>query len=335
MLKFKAIAIRLAEKPAEGTSPVPNKIQLLRTGSFNSEQYGKFKITAADLTSMVKNFNEKVRGYDDGRLPIDYFHENEKIAAGWIEALELSADSEELWATVTWTPRGEKHLADKELRYVSAEFHFNYVSNEGNKKFGPTLFGAGLTNRPFVKGMDAVVELTEGDNQMTLEQALAQIEELKKQIESLKAGKTAAPAPEDEAEMAAVKKQLADSQAKCAEYEAVAKKTAEEKALADKKAKFDLMLSEGKACEAQREPYMANDFVKFTESAQPVKLDSRGSSTGSNTDGKGKDAQDQIIELAQKMVTEKKISLSEAMKQVQRENPKLAEQYRAETSIKA
>ena len=65
----------------------------------------------------------------------------------------LSENGEELWATVDWTEGGEKSVRRKEYRYLSADFQFNYTDNETLQEYGPTLFGAGLTNRPVVKGM--------------------------------------------------------------------------------------------------------------------------------------------------------------------------------------
>lgn len=325
MLKWKTFDGGEAIKLADG-GEVPKKIQLLKVGAFKSAEYGELNITKDILLSMKKNFEGKARGYDDGHLPIDYFHENEKVAAGWIEGLTLSDDGAELWADVTWTPRGEKHLADKELRYVSAEFHFDYKSNEGGKKFGPTLFGAGLTNRPFIKGMEAVVELSEGAGEsMTLEQAMAKIADLEKKIAEMGKGET----------------EMSDMKKKLSEYEASAKKSEEDKKLAEKKSDFDKRLSEGKVCEAQREPFMSGDLVKFSDLQQTVKLDSKGNA-GSGDDGKGADhsksetpAQDEVMALAEAaMASDKKIKLSDAIQSVLREKPELATKYRTETSIR-
>ncbi|MCH8350738.1 MAG: hypothetical protein IIB29_10825, partial [Chloroflexi bacterium] len=45
----------------------------------------------------------------------------------------------------------------KEFRYLSADFNMNFRDNETGKSFGGVLNGAGLTNRPRVKGMDAIL----------------------------------------------------------------------------------------------------------------------------------------------------------------------------------
>lgn len=154
------LSLRLSDSQSES---VTQKVQLLRTGNFNYESEGDLEITPEILLSMKKNFDAKVRGYDDGKLPIDYFHEGDKIAAGWIQNVELTNENSELWAEVKWTPTAKKMISDGELRYLSAEFHFDYRPNEGKESFGPTLFGGGLTNRPFVKGMEPVAKFKEQD----------------------------------------------------------------------------------------------------------------------------------------------------------------------------
>lgn len=309
---------------AEGDK-APSKIQLLRVGSFKSEEHGSLAITKEHLASMARNFAEKARGYDDGHLPIDYFHENEKIAAGWIENVALTEDGTELWADVIWTPRGAQHVTDKELRYVSAEFHFDYKSNEGGKKFGPTLFGAGLTNRPFIKGMEAVVELSEGDGTMTLEQALAKIAELEAKI----------------AAMGGSENELADLKKKLADVEAEKMKAAEVAKLNEKKGKFDKMLAEGRVCEAQRKPFMDGDSEKFAEAAQPMKLSDKGSSQGADENGDDSKkfsksetpAQDEVQALAEVEV-KGGLKFSEAVQKVLRAKPELAEKYNKEVSVR-
>lgn len=143
---------------AEGDSPVADQVQLFRVGTFTHADYGTFDITASELKKMAENFKSNVRGID---LAIDYKHDSEDIAAGWIKDLFLSQDETELWATVDWTPNGKKVLSEKEFRYLSPEFTYDYQDNESLKTFGPTLLGAGLTNRPTIKQMEPVVELSE------------------------------------------------------------------------------------------------------------------------------------------------------------------------------
>jgi phage I-like protein len=136
---------------------------------------------------MKKNFDAKVRGID---LAIDYAHESDQIAAGWIKGLELSNGNTELWAIVEWTPQGRKRLSDKEFRYLSADCSFDYEDNERGEKHGPTLLGAALTNRPVVKGMRPAVELTERKESDQMKKTMEQLQqEVKTLTESQDAAK--------------------------------------------------------------------------------------------------------------------------------------------------
>jgi phage I-like protein len=312
------ISIKLDETAG---SIVPADVQVIRTGTYYSDQYGKFEITKEILLSMKSNFDQKVRGID---LAIDYKHDSEDVAAGWIESVYLLDEGNELWAKVKWTPNGQKVLSDKEFRYISADFEFNFQHNETKQKHGPTLFGAGLTNRPFIKNMKPVVELTEGIKMDPKDQKIAELEaqiaELKKQVE---AKKDIAPEPSDEmkAKMEAMEKELT-------EYKEKDKKNEEAKVLAEKTSSFNKLLSEGKAVEAQRESFMAGDTVKFAEKAQAVNLSSKGSSSQPVGDMSLEDAQKEIIKLAEQEVKDKKLkTLGDGIKLVLQNNPELRAKY--------
>lgn len=346
-------SIKLSDKGAS------TRVELLRVGQFKSPQYGDINVTPEILLSLKKNFDDKVRGYEDGKLPIDYFHDNDKFAAGWINSLEVSGDT--LLADVSWTPKAEGIITAGEVRYLSAEFSFNYTSNEDGKSYGPTLMGAGLTNRPFVKKMKPVVSLSEesfeeiklavavsqaaliesGNDEktalalalvkcgeerfkklsegksMTLEQAMAKIAELQAELEKLKGPK---PSPEVQASSPEMK-QLEEKVA-CAE-----KALAEEK----NKNKFNAMLSEGKVVEAQREAFMKNDMIKFSELSMAVNKTATGDDTKSKDESGS--AEDKVMSLAEKKMKEDKISFSEAVQSVLLSDSALRSKYEKETKV--
>ncbi len=284
-------------------SKVPPKVQVMRCGTFSHPEYGKFEIKKEHLLAMKHNFEGKVRGVD---LAIDYAHESEKVAAGWIKSVELSEDGQELWLNVEWTPKGEKVLSDKEFRYLSADFTFDFIHNETKKSHGPTLFGAGLTNRPVIKNMKPVIELMETENNnggYDMDPKDQEIQGLKDKLNDQEA-------------------QMGEMQKKLAEYEAAAKKAEEEKALSEKKEKFRLLLSEKKAVPAQEEAFLAGDMVKFAELAKPLKLNEDGHGTDTTNTGE-KSPEEQIMELAEKLVKEKSMTLGEAIRQVRAEKPDL------------
>lgn len=314
-LKEMLFPIQLSEE-----KKVPTKVQLLKVGEFLSDD-DKLEITTEILSSFQKNFQEKVRGYVDGKLPIDYFHENEKIAAGWIENLYIEKDGTELWADVKWTKRASEQLAEGELRYISVEYHTDYQHNEDGKKYGPTLFGAGLTNRPFIKGMASVASFAEKEKkeeyqEMTLEEAMKKIEELEAKI----------------AEMGKGEKEMKE---KLEEKKAEEEKAMAEKAAKEKEETFTKMLSEGKAVEAQRESFIAGDMVKFAELAQPLHTKASGTTDESKPEEKTfADGQDEILSLAKaKMEKNSALTLGEAISKVLDENKKLSEKYSEEVKL--
>lgn len=267
----------------------PNQIQILRTGKFNHPQYGAFEITVKTLAEMKVNFDNKIRGID---MAFDYFHDSDKEASGWVKELMLKENGSvtELWAMVDWTPKAQRMLAERELRYFSPDFAFNWTDPETGTKFSNVLFGGGLTNRPFVKEMMAIVadETKTGENTMTLEQALARVKELeaaKLKLSEDAAKLAAAHPPAQASDLEALKKQIADLQAENAKLKsdnemamAEKKKADEAKMMAEKETAFTVLLTEGKACVAQKDAYLKGDMNEFIKLAQPLNLKPAGSS---------------------------------------------------------
>lgn len=126
-------------------------VTLTRTGQFYDPRYGRFSITREMLLSMVQNFERGAYGQD---IFLDVAHKPENGAAAKI--LQLTVDGSRLRARVEWTPYGIESVRDKGYRYLSAEFHENFVDNEHGNEHGPTLLAAGLTIRPVIKGLDPV-----------------------------------------------------------------------------------------------------------------------------------------------------------------------------------
>lgn len=319
---FRTPAIQLGEFDFSPTAEISSEIQLLRSGAFDHPMYGSFEVRRADINTMVKNFNEKVRKID---IAVDFAHESEKEAAGWIQSLsakELDLGGTELWATVKWTTAGKQALIDRHYRYMSADFSYEYVDNETKQEFGPTLFGAGLTNRPFVKGMAPVIELSEGkgtemEDKKKIEQLTAQVGDLLKAKEESDA-------------------KLSELTTKLSEQEASSKKAAEDKAEAERKLaekeksdKFNLMLKDGKACEAQREAFMLGNLEEFAKLAQPVKLSTEGTETAPAEGPKTfEQVQAEVMKLAEELVKKDgKLPLHKALSAVLAERQDLAKIY--------
>lgn len=328
--------IKLSEK-----NEVPSRIQLMRTGKFTHERYGKIEITPERLKSFKENFDNNVRRL---ALAIDYKHENEDVAAGWIKSVELSEDGNELWGVIDWCPQGQKKLADKEFRYFSPEFSDQYTDNETGKVFKDVLLGGGLTNRPFLKGMNPIVALTENLPEK-IQNELKELIVKKLNEYSTSLGVAPRSTEKETKKMDEKDKMIEELKAKIAELEAKLKghdegmvamekdkkalaeqvaKLEGEKKCAEKAAAFDKLLSEGKACVAQKEAFMSGDLIKFTELAQPLNLAPKG--TNENA-GEG-DVTSKILKLAEeKTKQDKSLTLGKAVSVVLSENPELAKAY--------
>lgn len=341
---FKLDAIKLAE--GEVNPPV----QILRIGKFNHPKYGEFEITSATLAELKKNFDNRVRGID---ISIDYFHDSDKEAAAWFSELYLNTEGTELWAKVEWTPKATQKLSDREIRYFSPDFAFKWEDPESGVTYNNVLFGGGLTNRPFVKDMAAIVASEEKGkvimNEKELKEFQAKMIKLAEDHEAMKKehGEMKAKLEEmnemDEADedcedgedgeedhddvepkdMEHAKKMLKEMKAKLAEYAeshkkmlGEKKKAEEAKELAEKKTAFNLLLTEGKACAAQEKAFLKGDMTEFVKLSQPLNLEGKGS--GASEESGDKD--DRILKLAEKMCKEdKSLKMVDAISLAQRE----------------
>lgn len=316
-------------------------VQVLRVGKFNHPKYGEFEITPQILSEMKTNFEARVRGVD---IAFDYFHDSDKEASGWPTELYLTEDGLELWAKVDWTPAAQRKLSEREIRYFSPDFAFQWEDPETGVVHKNVLFGGGLTNRPFVKDMAAIVAAEEKEEKMKLEEMEKKLlklaedgEGMAKEHEKLKAEhaemkkklaeyeeKVPAPAPaegddgEDEDDVPALKKKLAevDGRNKALEKELADMKAS--KKLAEKESEFNLLLSEGKACVAQKDAFMKGDMTAFVKLSQPLNLNGKGSSSAGN-DATG-DRDDRILKLAEeKCKADPKLSRVDAISLAQKE----------------
>lgn len=304
---FKANPTEVKLSEFDSVFTPPSDVHLLRTGVFSYYSEDDMEINSGHILSFIENFNKKVRGCD---LAIDYSHDNMDEAAGWVEDLFSSPDGQELWAKIKWTPEGKRSLVEREYRYISAEFAFDYKSQEGNVSYGPTLYGAGLTNRPFVKNMKPLVEMSEQEKNMTLEELKAKVAEQDALLKTLNVNLSEKDA--------LIKKQKDESE--------------KVKQLAEKTETFNKMLSEAKVVEAQRSAFIEGDMVKFSELSGSVKFEKMGTSKQANqTDDSMtiEQTEEKIVELAKVRFNEgKNKDFPTCVLEVLGENKKLAEKYR-------
>jgi len=313
-----------------------SEVQLMRTGTFQHPFMEDFEVTKEMFQSFKKNFDKKVKKVD---IAVDFSHFSSREAAGWIRKVMLREKNTELWLTVEWTETARKKIIDREFRYMSADFTMKFVDNETGKEFGPTLNGAALTNRPFIKDMQAV--LTDLDLSDKKRQAISRIlndepeeeTEMSKMTPEESKAYIATLSDDEKKEMGLIKEvTLSDDEAK-AKLKASEKENKElsEKLVTEKKDReFSIMLSENKACEAQRESFMKNDVAEFAKLAVTLSDETKGNGGEPEKKDKDKDkgpktfdeAQDKSVELCDALMKEDKtLSVAVAHKRILSENP--------------
>lgn len=172
---------------------VTSWIQIFRPGKWNHPRYGELQFNDKIFNDFVTNFDNKVRKVD---LAIDQEHEPEKGATAWIKQLAnvKTPDAERkevgLWALVEWTKWGLQLVSDKVFRYLSGDFDYEWQDEESGKKFKNVLFGAALTNRPFIKGMSPI-NLSEFKDELEKDENIRNSFQLAEDILKLKEGTVA------------------------------------------------------------------------------------------------------------------------------------------------
>ncbi len=330
---------------SEGKKDI-KRVQIMRAGKFEHPVYGAFELNEALFTKIIENFENKVVGID---LAIDYFHKKLGEAAGWVKELYLSDDAQELWAVVEWTDEGKGRVLDKRARYLSADFEMNFTDDKG-KQHGATLKGAGLTNRPFIKHMSAILDEGELDGfdqikstvlDLTDDEKAQLVQALAKSLpKDFLAGVNKDSNPKTKKEDIKMSdtnedavKELAEVKAKNAELEKQNKELSESQEEIKQNAAFDIMLSEKTAVEAQRDSFMKGDVAEFAKLAKPLNLDESGHGEGGDEEANDKElsadeAQDKVLELAEAKVKEDdNLELSEAVSMVLSENDDLNSKY--------
>jgi hypothetical protein len=314
-------------------------LQIMREGVFNHPWFGKFNITPKMLNKFCSNYKKKVLGVD---IALDYSHKAGDEAAGWFTDLFCKPDVNDkkktaLFGTVKLTPKAVQKINEREFRYTSADFTEQFIDNETGNELGPVLYGAALTNRPFIKGMDSVIQLSEeNENDLTkgdimdMEKLMEENASLKVKLEKLE---TDHKILSDAAPVADEKIKALEAQNKILSDESEANKKAAE--LAKKESEFTKLLTDGKAIPAQKDAFMAGDLAKFAELASNVTVNPDRKSTGANPPNQPEGlteegARQQLSDLTDVKLAELKISdvekarkFSEVFKQVRAENPEL------------
>lgn len=131
-----------------------------KVGRYSHPMYGELDVSEDFLGEVKANFDERVY-QQDIPLTIDLEHETKLSgAAGWFRELEQRGKSG-LWASIEFTDRGAQLVADGAYRYFSPEYYSVWQDPASGRAFNNVLIGGALTNRPFFKGMTAVVMMGE------------------------------------------------------------------------------------------------------------------------------------------------------------------------------
>lgn len=162
MHKFRRlITIKAADD--QGNPVVPDEIELLQTGEWNTPYHGHFVINRTYLEEYATHARDpSIRR----ALPVDWEHDTIGGAAAWLgegdgfdyEVRDNDQGGQSLWASVKWTKKGKQSVEDDEYRYISPEFadHDYEDPENAGRFFDNVLIGAGLTNRPLFKKLTAV-----------------------------------------------------------------------------------------------------------------------------------------------------------------------------------
>ena len=151
-------SLALEEVTADGKSR--SIVQLMKGGDFVHPAHPE------GLSFNRKLFDELVGNFESNiinrEILVDADHDSagwgSTIAYGWLEAIEARGSGKKnasLWVTVRWTPRGAQAVTDEDYKYTSVEMAFDYEDEYG-VTHGPAVVAMALTNRPFLRGMQAV-----------------------------------------------------------------------------------------------------------------------------------------------------------------------------------
>lgn len=135
-------------------------IQLAKVGQFAGHSAGPFELNAKVFADIVTNFKTT----QNRAVPIDFEHASEADATsgsvpvlgapavGWIVDLDNRGEAG-LWACVEWGARAAEYIKSGAYRYISPAVRFASRDRVTGKTIGARLTSAGLTNQPFLDGM--------------------------------------------------------------------------------------------------------------------------------------------------------------------------------------
>lgn len=147
--KFSFLIELAKQKFDEVNGSTASWMMAMPIGTYQHPVYGKINLTPDRIQRFADNVNNGIRGQD---IDIDYDHkEYGGQAAGWVKQADARSDG--LWLLVEWTTKAFEEIKSKAYRYFSPEFEDTWTDPRNGVKFKDVLLGGGITNRPFLKGI--------------------------------------------------------------------------------------------------------------------------------------------------------------------------------------
>lgn len=130
-------------------------VQLAYEDEWKGHANGGFALDRTKFAQMIANFNAQ-----ENPIPVTYEHPNyvgdgKPIpAAGFI--LDLAVRGKELWGLVEWTASAVDLIREGAYRFCSMVFSEHSTSRQSGEDVGAELYELGLTNSPFLDGMEPI-----------------------------------------------------------------------------------------------------------------------------------------------------------------------------------
>lgn len=137
---------------------------LIAKKMFRSDFPDGLELTRDDLQTMVANW----RAEGSPQLKVDYCHFgsssdpmpiDQKKASGWIVDLRVAKDDkgrDVLDGLIEWTDLARQYIKNREFSCLSPEWAMDSMNRSTGNSQGPTFFGAGLLNDPFLTDLPRV-----------------------------------------------------------------------------------------------------------------------------------------------------------------------------------
>lgn len=163
-------------------------IQLAYEDAWDGHHSGPFEFDGDVFQTIIRNFNAQHNPvpltyehpqYDGGGMPV--------IAAGWLHELEAKRGKRgaELWGLVEFTDRAASFIRNGEYRYCSVVVDFASKDRKTGAEHGAELLEVGLTNVPFLDGMEPIRLSRRTSVRLSKEVGMSDVELIQAAIEAL------------------------------------------------------------------------------------------------------------------------------------------------------